>query len=728
MSLMRRGHPDHLYLERGGEWDLDVIKARNVPSGATSSPAVLGYYGFAQARPVLNTHGRVWDRLAMDNLVITGWHFKGKDRDPHVVGYIPRKDVAIQILYASNNLRFDDVKFSYLGLVAYPASHLDSPSMAHNLMINRTIFVGNYHNESSITHGARASNLYIDKTNGVTIEESVFDFGGWYPGVENAGANKLSHCFYGQYGNPGNTLEVRANIFSRCASHALQVRWGGLVEDNFFARNSIAIASGYHLASSPKSPQNSRHHVINNVITETASQYRGDNHCQGAGLCTGASWGIEMLTAIAGTGSDFIAKGNKIGGYNLTADGGNAEAYVYKRPIDNVEGVHYEDNAVDETLPTLADYAQHLKITGADSYNAFMHAVTNRPVGVWKKSMGARMINDYMRSGGIVSKPQEKPKGVISHIELVNNSTCSDAQLVDMPTTYSLGSGSEGVWFGRYGTFNQGSSISEVNGDHQLNAGSGTTNGAMQVVPWPTSNSVQLSFDYTGKPAVELLGGKVGDTIAKYNSDHSLTTIVKVSPENMGQWATYAETHSLQGDYDFLIIRFKYGSVDNVSLKTSLLVTEVGEPALAEIPWVLEDMGSSWAIASSIDNVWYSRLGTCGQCSSLATDNFGDGYMQAAAGTSNGALTAKLWVDGAANLSFLYKGEHASVKVFGAYSDDTASKWNSGNTMSLLRDFPLEAQAQWQREDLSFELQGDFDYLVIQVYGGDFDSLSLGGF
>ena len=91
-----------------------------------------------------------------------------------------------------------------------------------------------------------AAGAYIAGTDGVLVQNSLFDHNGWAPDYQydlstDGGSAPiiLSHNLYIQADNIDTTL--RDNIILRGASFGAQVRNGGLIEDNVFIDNNVGL-------------------------------------------------------------------------------------------------------------------------------------------------------------------------------------------------------------------------------------------------------------------------------------------------------------------------------------------------------------------------------------------------------------------------------------------------------------------------------------------------------
>ena len=87
--------------------------------------------------------------------------------------------------------------------------------------------------------GSHSQGVYTSNVRGILIEENVLDHNGHNPDIAGAEPTIFNHNLYIQ--TDSDDLVVRGNIIARAASNGLQARPGGIVEDNLFLDNSIAM-------------------------------------------------------------------------------------------------------------------------------------------------------------------------------------------------------------------------------------------------------------------------------------------------------------------------------------------------------------------------------------------------------------------------------------------------------------------------------------------------------
>lgn len=418
-AKVRAGMPDHVYLKRGDVWRDQ--KLAGMKSGRSiAEPAVVSFYGGSGARPKIeHSDGiiRLTDETtAVQFLNIIGLHFDAYKMEPDSPEFTGTNEDLAPLVFLTNNedVLLEDNVFDHLEIVIQRYNEKDPK----NFTLRRNIWTGAYGDTSSFTRKKRPSNIYADGVDGLVIEDNVFDYGGWNPEAEGAAGNMYNHNLYLQFGNNGDRVVLRNNIITRGSSHGVQMRAGGVAEENFFGRNAVGLLIGYN-----KVPLKDgvKAHAINNVITEGVSMIKGDEPCSGKGLCTRARWGMDFYV---NGNADWLAQGNVVHSLDESDD-----SWMQKydelitrafRGIDD-PAVKASDNlqsswgeslleGVTETTAegrTLGDYYHELvsagdladEYIGEDNFDRFMTAAKERGLQQWNEKLTAKAINDYIRAG-----------------------------------------------------------------------------------------------------------------------------------------------------------------------------------------------------------------------------------------------------------------------------------------------------------------------------------------
>jgi len=445
---VRPGYPDHLYLKAGDVWQGESLGHLRTGGRSTAEPMVVTSYGKG-ARPRIEARSGSPRSLSfntasqglMHNLSVIGLHFQNVKL---VAGHREftgvKKDAQTSMfLGAHSNILLEDNVFDHHEVIF---QNWDSGE-PQNITVRRNIFTGAYTNTSSYSQSeGRPSNMYLDGVDGLLLEENVFDHGGWHASAKGAGANMYNHNVYVQYSDLGKTHVVRNNFFTRASSHGIQMRSGGLAENNFFGRNAIGIMMGY--GENKPLPTGTPVKAHRNVVTEGQSMIKGHDHCQGNNLCTTALWGFEIIPPpthpididqnIAHSrtkASDEAWRALSSSKYGLQSQAfsifrkrfhpdtpvkGLGENISWKWNPERAEERDFGHGRYPDEGRTLGDYYQHLRRSGVlaelvadgtvdrlrsggDDFESYLNLVLHRAPGSWDERLAAPAVNDYVREG-----------------------------------------------------------------------------------------------------------------------------------------------------------------------------------------------------------------------------------------------------------------------------------------------------------------------------------------
>jgi hypothetical protein len=257
-SLLRHGFPDWLLLKRGDVWH-ESFGQWKCSGRSPLEPMLVATYGSASARPLLLTGplGGLWTEggsqspAHIDNLALVGLHMRPE-------GFGGWGDcVGVRMLQPGSHFLIEDCKFeaysTNLVFQGFGGQH-------YNFRLRRSVIADAYSIHGS---GAHPQGLYAYAVNGLLIEECLFDHNGWNSSVSGAGADMFSHNVYIDNGNTG--VVVRGNIIANASSHGMQLRPGGLVLNNLFVRNSIALSVG---GGNNPEPAGVQADILGNVILD----------------------------------------------------------------------------------------------------------------------------------------------------------------------------------------------------------------------------------------------------------------------------------------------------------------------------------------------------------------------------------------------------------------------------------------------------------------------------
>lgn len=402
-TLVRDGYPDHMLLKRGDVWK-DETLGRFKSGRSLSEPILISYYGTSGNRPLIKASENFIDHggQTKNYLALIGLEIVGYQMDPEDPEFIDGNNlVKLRFVGGGDGLLIEDCKLRYCELIIQGATNPSPQRYYSNVKIRRNIIVDTYYRGSTTGDGSRPSGLFASYTDGLLIEENVFDHNGWNGNFEDSLPNMYNHNIYIQYTNIGNKVVVRGNIITRGSSHGVHGRPGGLYEDNFFAENAVSLQMGYN---GHPLQEGTFATARNNVILDGRCMIEGDT----SNPQSGAVWGLHLDDIGEGT---FTVQ-NNVAAHRKTW-GGN----VYG--IRNLEGVSYSGNLVYDWLkgatnnkglpeapfdpewldPDRSIGSYNASLGGTATTEAFLDVVRNRPLHTWNTNYTAYAINNYIRAG-----------------------------------------------------------------------------------------------------------------------------------------------------------------------------------------------------------------------------------------------------------------------------------------------------------------------------------------
>jgi hypothetical protein len=313
-AMMRANTGDQLLLKRGDTF-YETFGYWAKGGASAAEPMVIGAYGDGD-RPVVATgtasalalgssSGKV-----INHIVVQGIRFYAHQRDPanpaFTGGY--NGNEGLRLIAATNDTLLEDCAVDgYTTNVT--VSNYFGP--ASNVRIRRCQITDAYNLQG------HASGLYAEKVDGLLLEENTFDHNGWESGVAAAVKTMYNHGAYVRESVTG--FVARGNLFSNSASHGMQARSGGVVENNTFLNNPIGLSFGL-VNGSPVTPGGVSGRVAGNLFQGTSTIN---------GLVRG--YGVEMGNLKRG--GDTVVSGNVF--RDVPANSGYAISLTYGGGVTN---------------------------------------------------------------------------------------------------------------------------------------------------------------------------------------------------------------------------------------------------------------------------------------------------------------------------------------------------------------------------------------------------------
>lgn len=261
IGMLRNGYPDWLLIKRGDIFNEPLSKSWGLSGRSATEPMVITTYGEAAARPAFHSGAEVGFhnnlQMPLRYLRIVGISFLAHTRNPNSPDYTgyagtygvnlmalsqPIEDILIEgceVGYYIINVRSHSLNSVPLGNIRLRANYIHDAWSNYQGEVNQGFSQG----------------IYTDGIDGLLLEQNVVDHNGGlynYPGdsrftvppagmtMSNITLNFFNHQFYGNVTN--KNVRLLNNVFA--GGDGVQVRSGGVVEDNIFVRIVVAITGG----------------------------------------------------------------------------------------------------------------------------------------------------------------------------------------------------------------------------------------------------------------------------------------------------------------------------------------------------------------------------------------------------------------------------------------------------------------------------------------------------
>lgn len=235
-ALLRNEAGDRMLLRCGDTFE-EILGNWNKSGSSPETPLVIGSYGegprptIRAQQTVLNLYGNA---ALLHDVLISGIRFVAVGRNPDAPDFNPAgpAGLAVRIVRPVHRLTIQDCRFEFFqGNLALTGDvrlgRLNEITLRRCLVLN-----------SWTTGGATTGQgLYADKVDGLTIEDCVFDHNGWNERVPGAVPNIYRHNIY--ISHDTSDVRVRGNVLAHAGSHGVQMRSGGVCENNLFIDNAI---------------------------------------------------------------------------------------------------------------------------------------------------------------------------------------------------------------------------------------------------------------------------------------------------------------------------------------------------------------------------------------------------------------------------------------------------------------------------------------------------------
>lgn len=235
VSLLRDGAGDRLLLKSGDTFR-ESFGGWTKSGRSPDQPLLISSYGDGP-RPRIVSSGSAFNVLSADvhDLALVGLHLTAAGRDPSAPDFDATSPAGhgVRVVRPAVNLLIEDCRVDFFSTnLTLTAGDAPGARLTH-VRVRRCQVL-----DAWSTGGAfSGQGLYASGCDGLLLEENVFDHNGWNETIPGAAPNIFRHNVYLSASN--TNVVVRGNVIANGASHGLQVRGGGLVEDNLFFENAL---------------------------------------------------------------------------------------------------------------------------------------------------------------------------------------------------------------------------------------------------------------------------------------------------------------------------------------------------------------------------------------------------------------------------------------------------------------------------------------------------------
>lgn len=236
-ELMRNNSADWMLLRKGDTWN-ETFGAWRLSGRSVDEPVVIASYGEYGSRPVIrcvNDHGisaPYGDDVS--HVAIVGLKFLAvRDANSTHRG-IRWQSVGEGLLIEDCHIEGFHNNLSIEGIT----EGFEDVRIRRNVIIDAWSVSGH------------AQGIFAKDVTGLLLEQNVIDRNGWSPTVPGADPTTFKQNVYLQVGVTG--VEFLGNITSRSAAAGIQMRSGGVAEDNLIYANPMGIRFGYRTLEWPQ--------------------------------------------------------------------------------------------------------------------------------------------------------------------------------------------------------------------------------------------------------------------------------------------------------------------------------------------------------------------------------------------------------------------------------------------------------------------------------------------
>ncbi|MFK7883227.1 MAG: right-handed parallel beta-helix repeat-containing protein [Phycisphaerales bacterium] len=236
-DLMRDNSADWMLLKEGDVWETGLGTWR-FSGRSEDERVVIASYGDGNARPKLSLTNQTGISGAygqdISHVAIVGIHFEANRQPGDSNRGIKWQSVGEGLLVEDCAIDgfFNNVSIEGLN------QGFENAKFRRNIITDAWSVSGH------------AQGFYAGDVTGLLMEENVIDHNGWNPDIDGAVATTFKQNVYIQ--TSVKDVVFRGNISSRSAAAGVQMRAGGIAEDNLFYANPKSLRFGYRTLDWPE--------------------------------------------------------------------------------------------------------------------------------------------------------------------------------------------------------------------------------------------------------------------------------------------------------------------------------------------------------------------------------------------------------------------------------------------------------------------------------------------
>ena len=240
-TLIRSGFPDEMLLKRGDIFD-DYITNWNKSGRSVNEPVLIGAYGTGP-RPIIHSGANFGAFATLDSstvnfLDVIGIAMIANNKDPNSPTFSefgPGSDTGFQFGAKGGNVLVEDC------FVQFYRDNFDiegNNGPLANITLRRNVIVDSWSHDTNLF----SEGVYSHNLDHFSVIGNIFDHNGWNTQIPSAVQTGHNHDMYFSYAV--SNADVEGNIYADASFAGINLRPGGIVKNNLFVNDAIAVSYG----------------------------------------------------------------------------------------------------------------------------------------------------------------------------------------------------------------------------------------------------------------------------------------------------------------------------------------------------------------------------------------------------------------------------------------------------------------------------------------------------